>query len=71
MTRRFYRREDLVGKEVYDIKAVRIGVVWDVTYSKDGTGALIVSKVNRQETIPLTEVSEVGDIVLVKSTTAR
>lgn len=71
MTKRFYRHEDLVGKEVYDIKATRIGVVWDVTYLKDGTAALIVSKVNRQEIIPSTEVSEAGDIVLLRSTVAR
>jgi len=71
MTRRFYRREELVGKEVYNIKGTRIGVVWDVMYLKDGTAALIVSKVNRQEIIPSTEVSEVGDIVLLRSTVAR
>ncbi len=49
MGERFYRREELVGKEVYDAKAMRLGVVKDVAYAKDGRTALVTSKDNKEK----------------------
>jgi len=68
MAERFYRREELVGKEVYDTKAMHIGAAKDVAYSKDGKPALIVTKGNREEIIPFQDISEIGEIILVKRT---
>lgn len=67
MGERFYRREELVGKVVYDSKAVKVGEVVDVGYSKEGRVALVV-KVGggKEKVIPFTSISEVGDIVLLK-----
>lgn len=68
MTERFYRREELVGKEVYDANAVHIGTAKDVAYSTDGKTALVVSKGKKEETIPFQNISEIGDIILLKKT---
>jgi sporulation protein YlmC with PRC-barrel domain len=66
---RFYRREELVGKIVYDSKALRVGEVTDVGYSKEGHVALIVKADGGEEkVIPFTMVEEIGDIILLKST---
>lgn len=66
MTEKFYRREELVGKEVYDAKAVHVGTVKDVAYSIDGKTALVVSKGKEDETIPFLNISEIHDIILLK-----
>ena len=68
MAERFYRREELVGKEVYDTKAMHVGEAKDVAYSKDGKTALVVLKDNKEQVIPFQDVSEIGDIILVKRT---
>ncbi|MBS7646182.1 MAG: PRC-barrel domain-containing protein [Candidatus Bathyarchaeia archaeon] len=67
MGERFYRREELAGKLVYDDKALRVGEVVDVGYSKDGRTALIVRVEGGEErVIPFTMVGEIGDIILLK-----
>jgi sporulation protein YlmC with PRC-barrel domain len=66
MTERFYRREELVGKEVYDAFALHVGTAKDVAYSTDGKTALVVSKGKKEETIPFQNISEIGDIILLK-----
>ena len=66
MGERFYRREELVGKEVYDAKAMRLGVVKDIAYAKDGRAALVAAKDDREEVIPFQEISEIGDIVVLR-----
>jgi sporulation protein YlmC with PRC-barrel domain len=67
---RFYRREELVGKLVYDSKAVKVGEVVDVGYSKEGRVALVVKLGGGKERIiPFTSISEVGDIVILKPET--
>ncbi|MEM3507379.1 MAG: PRC-barrel domain-containing protein [Candidatus Bathyarchaeia archaeon] len=42
MGKKYYRYKELVGKDVYNSKAKRIGKVCDVGYSEDGRIALIV-----------------------------
>jgi sporulation protein YlmC with PRC-barrel domain len=69
---RFYRREELAGRIVYDDKAFRVGEVVDVGYSKDGRVALIVKVEGGEErVIPFTMVREIGDIILLKPTEAE
>jgi len=64
---KYYRHKELVGKEVYDSKAKRIGKVCDVGYSKEGKIALIVElNEGKEEIIPFDFISEVGDIVLLE-----
>ena len=68
MEERFYRREELAGKLVYDDKAMRVGEVVDVGYSKDGRTALIVkAESGGEKVIPFAMVREIGDIILLKT----
>jgi len=39
---KYHRREELVGKDVYDSKAKKVGTVVDIGYSKEGRTALIL-----------------------------
>ena len=39
---KYHGRDELVGKEVYDAKAKKVGTVVDIGYSKEGTTALII-----------------------------
>lgn len=39
---RYHRLEELVGKDVYDAKAKKVGTVVDIGYSKNGRTALII-----------------------------
>ncbi len=68
MPEAFYRRENLIDKEVYDIKAMHVGTVKDVAYAKDGQIALIVSN-QEERTIPFQSIFEIGDIILVTPAT--
>ena len=56
MEQPYYRLEELVGKDVYDAKARKVGTVTDVGYSKDGKNALIIG-IERFETTsnPITD----------------
>ena len=71
MTEKYYRREKLVGKEVYDADALHVGTAKDVAYSTDGKTALVVSKGKKEETIPFQNISEIGDIILLKRQPAK
>jgi len=63
---RYYRREELIGKLVYNSKAMRVGEVIDVGYSKDGKVALVarIDK-GREKVISFTQIEEIGDIILL------
>ena len=39
---KYLRREELIGKDVYDAKAKKVGTVVDIGYSKEGRTALIM-----------------------------
>ena len=39
---KYLRREQLIGKDVYDAKARKVGTVVDIGYSKEGRSALII-----------------------------
>jgi sporulation protein YlmC with PRC-barrel domain/ribosomal protein L40E len=57
----------LIGKDVYDSEADKIGKVSNVGYSKDGKIALIVeTEESKEEIIPFESISKVGDIILLK-----
>ncbi|MEM2896223.1 MAG: PRC-barrel domain-containing protein [Candidatus Bathyarchaeia archaeon] len=67
MGKKYYRHKELVGKDVYDSKAKRIGKVCDVGYSEEGRIALIVeTEEGKEEIISFDSVSEIQDIILLK-----
>jgi len=83
----YFGRDELVGKDVYDAKAKKVGTVADIGYSKEGKIALIlrpgtisnVKKLSdkdlglshlageRFQTILFDRISEIGDIILLKT----
>jgi len=62
LAEKYHKREEFVGKDVYDAKAKKIGSVSDVGYSKEGKTALIVG----DTTIPFEKILEIGDIITLK-----
>jgi sporulation protein YlmC with PRC-barrel domain len=66
--RKFFRREELEGKEVYDLEARRIGKVADIGISPNGKLRLIVEvEKGRTEFFEFESVQAIGDIVLIRS----
>jgi sporulation protein YlmC with PRC-barrel domain len=69
--RKFFRREELEGKEVYDLEAKRIGRVADIGISPSGKLGLVVEvEKGRTEFFEFESVQAIGDIVLIRSGTA-
>ena len=67
----FFKREDIVKKEVYDSKAKRVGTITDIAYTSEGKIALLVSKGGQsEEVIPFEQISVIGEIILLKPTAA-
>lgn len=68
------RREEVVGKEVIDSSARRVGVVSDVVIDEEGKANLLVkvkilrggSEKELEYTLPPSSILAVGDVVLVK-----
>ena len=62
-----YRKEDAVGKTVISHEGKVVGVVKDIGFSLDGTGALVVHAKDGQElTIPIHEIFGMADYVVMK-----
>lgn len=65
--RKFFRRDEIVGKDVYDLEAKKVGSVSDLAFSSDAKPALVVSKQDKsEEIVPLEFVDRLGDIVLLR-----
>jgi sporulation protein YlmC with PRC-barrel domain len=65
------RREELVGKEVIDGDARRVGVTKDLAWSSDGKLALIVESGEEEESfLSFGDIEKVGDIIFVKAKSA-
>jgi sporulation protein YlmC with PRC-barrel domain/predicted nucleic acid-binding Zn ribbon protein len=65
------RREELLGKEVIDGDAKKIGVTKDLAWSNDGTLAIIVEHGDEEEAfLSFEEIEKIGDVVFVKAKTA-
>lgn len=63
----WHRREELIGKEVIDRDAKKIGASKDLAWSNDGRLALVVELSDEEEAfLPFTEIERIGDVVFVK-----
>ena len=62
---RYYRRDELVRKDVYDVRARKVGSVVDVAFSKEGKTALVLKKGSNELFVPFDAVQEIGDIILL------
>lgn len=62
------RREELIGKDVIDSDAKKIGVSKDLAWSNTGGLALIIEVGDEEEVfLPFNEIQRMGDIVFVKA----
>ncbi len=67
MVEKYYRKDELAGKLVYNSRALKIGKVTDVGYSKvGGIGLIVKLGKDKEEIIPFTAINEIGDIVFLK-----
>ncbi len=65
------RREEVVGKEVIDGDARKLGVTKDLAWSSDGRSALVIESGDEEESfLPFGEIEKIGDIVFVKAKSA-
>jgi sporulation protein YlmC with PRC-barrel domain len=65
------RREELIGKELIDGDAKRVGIAKDLAWTQDGRLALIVELGDEEEVfLPFEEIERIGDVVFVKPKTA-
>ncbi len=65
------RREEVVGKEVVDGDARKLGVTKDLAWSPDGRMALVIESGEEEESfLPFDEIEKIGDIVFVKAKSA-
>jgi len=61
------RREELIGKEIINEEAKKVGTAKDLAWTSDGRLALIVELSDEQEAfLPFEEIVTVGDVVFVK-----
>jgi len=64
---KYYVKEELIGKEIFDSRARRVGLVKDIAYSKEGKVAIVTDKQQTQPIIPFDFVDQIGDIIILKS----
>ncbi len=65
--RKFFRRDEMMGKDVYDSDAKKVGSITDLAFSADTKPALVITKQDKsEEIVPLDSVDRLGDIVLLK-----
>ena len=65
------RREEVIGKEVIDSDAKKLGVTKDVAWSEDGRLALLIELSEEDEFfLPFEDIERIGDVVFVKAKSA-
>jgi sporulation protein YlmC with PRC-barrel domain len=62
------RREEVIGKEVVDTDAKKVGVTKDLAWSSDGRIALIIESSEEEESfLSFDDIEKIGDVVFVKA----
>jgi sporulation protein YlmC with PRC-barrel domain len=65
------RREEVVGKDVVDSEARRLGVTKDFAWSSEGKLALVIESEEEEESfLSFDDIQKIGDVVFVKAKTA-
>ncbi|MEM2227925.1 MAG: PRC-barrel domain-containing protein [Candidatus Bathyarchaeia archaeon] len=69
---KYYTKEDVVGKEVIETEAKKVGVVKDLAFSTEGKIALILDKIDekgefQEALLPFDKILKIGDVILIKS----
>lgn len=62
------RREEIIGKEVINGEANKLGVTKDLAWSSEGHLALVIESGEQDESfLPFDDIEKIGDVVLVKA----
>lgn len=65
---RWRRREEVVGKDVIDADAKKIGATKDLAWSDEGAFALVIEVAEEEEVfLPFDDVEKIGDVIFVKA----
>lgn len=65
------RREEVVGKDVVDSEARKLGITKDFAWSSDGRLALVIEAGEEEESyLPFEDIQKIGDVVFVKARSA-
>ncbi|HUK27704.1 MAG TPA: PRC-barrel domain-containing protein [Candidatus Acidoferrales bacterium] len=65
------RREEVIGREVIDGDAKKLGVTKDLAWSEDGRLALLIELSEEDEFfLPFEDIERIGDVVFVRAKSA-
>jgi sporulation protein YlmC with PRC-barrel domain len=65
------RREEIIGKEVIDGEAKKIGVTKDIAWSEEGTLAILIESMDEQDFfLEFDDVERIGDVIFIKPKTS-
>ena len=65
------RREEVVGRDVIDAEAKKIGITKDIAWSQEGRLAIVIESEDEQESfLSFDEIERIGDVVFVKAKTS-
>ena len=65
------RREEVIGKDVIDGDAKKLGTTKDLAWSNDGRLALVIESDDEEEFfLSFSEIERIGDVVFVKARSA-
>ncbi len=64
------RREEVIGKDVIDGDAKKLGVTKDLAWSDDGRMALVIETDDEEFFLSFNEIERIGDVVFVKAKSA-
>ena len=64
------RREEVIGKDVIDGDAKKLGVTKDLAWSSDGRMALVIEAEDEEFFLSFGEIERIGDVVFVKAKSA-
>lgn len=71
LSKKYFRREEIIGKDIISDAAMRLGKVKDIGYDPEGKIVLIYDKSGDggEEAVPSSQILALGDVILIKSTT--
>jgi len=68
LSKKYFRRDEIVGKDIISDEAIRLGKVKGIGYDPEGKIVLIYDKLDGgEEAIQSSQIIAFGDVVLVRS----
>lgn len=68
MSKRYFKRNEIIGKDIISDTAMRLGKIKDIGYDSEGKIVLIYDKSEGgEEAIASSQILAFGDVILVKS----